>query len=98
MHNVLQNGLQECHSDLVDSIYGICHLNQFSRFIGRVPISLIDQIRNVLPSPCDHHVEACFIMELFTPWYHQDPETLVSEGLEHFKHFHDPHLQGMLSD
>ncbi|KAJ7891120.1 hypothetical protein B0H13DRAFT_2276953 [Mycena leptocephala] len=96
IQNVLQNGLQQGHPDLVNSIYCTCHLNHFSRFMGQGPISLIQHIRNVLPHPHDHHLEAYFIMERLNSWtLHSisNLDTLVSNALEHFKEFDDPDLK-----
>jgi hypothetical protein len=99
MQNVFQNGLQQGHPDLVNSIYCICYLNSFSRAMGRGVISLIQQI--YLPHPCDHHLEAYLIIEQLNSWCFysvSNPETMVSNALEHFKEFDDPDLEGMLSN
>jgi hypothetical protein len=66
IQNVLQNGLQQGHPDLVNSIYCACNLNRFSQVMGQGPISLLQQIHNVLPSPCDHHLEA-YVTNIFHP-------------------------------
>ncbi|KAJ7857001.1 hypothetical protein B0H13DRAFT_1902421 [Mycena leptocephala] len=96
IQNVLQNGLQQGHPDLVNSIYCACNLNRFSRFMGQGAISLIQQIHNVLPHPCDHRLEAYLIIEWLGSWvFHSisNPETLASKTLEHFKEFDDPDLK-----
>lgn len=101
IHNVLQNGLQQGHPDLVNSIYCVCNLNRFSRIMGQGAISLIQHIHNVLPHPCNHRLEAYLIIEQLSSWAlhsSSDPETLVSEALEHFKEFDDIDLKCMLSD
>jgi hypothetical protein len=101
IQNVLQNGLQQGHPDLVNSIYCACYLNNFSKRIGQGPTFVIQNIRNVLPYPPDHRLEAYFIMELLNSWtFHSisNPETLASEALEHFKEFDDIDLKCMLSD
>jgi short-subunit dehydrogenase involved in D-alanine esterification of teichoic acids len=65
LQNVLQNGLQQGHPDLKDSVYCTCHLNYFSLRIGQgPPVALVDQIYNMLPHLRDHELEACFVMEL----------------------------------
>ncbi|KAJ7888459.1 P-loop containing nucleoside triphosphate hydrolase protein [Mycena leptocephala] len=99
IQNVLQNGLQHGHPDLVNSIYCICDLNSFSICVGQGPISLLQQIHNVLPHPCNHRLEAYFIMVCLRTWYAiPNLETLASEALEHCKEFDDPDIKCMLSD
>ncbi|KAJ7888456.1 hypothetical protein B0H13DRAFT_1888406 [Mycena leptocephala] len=96
IQNVVQNGLHLGHPDLVNSIYCTCYLNNLSQRIGRGAISLIQQIHNVLPHPCDHRLEAYFIIECLDAWTSypiSNPETLASEALEHFKEFYDPDLK-----
>ncbi|KAJ7849770.1 hypothetical protein B0H13DRAFT_2402140 [Mycena leptocephala] len=69
IQNVLQNGLQQGHPDL---------------------------ITDVLPRPCDHRLEAYFIIEWLNLGIHysiSDPGTLVSETIEHFKQFDDSDLK-----
>ncbi|KAJ7870863.1 P-loop containing nucleoside triphosphate hydrolase protein [Mycena leptocephala] len=97
MQNVLQNGLKQGHPDLVDTIYCICYLKNFSRVMGHGAISLIQQIHNVLPCPCDHRLEAYLIMEQLNSSI-SNPETLAADALEHFKEFDDPDLKCMLPD
>jgi hypothetical protein len=99
--NVLQNGLQPSHPDLVNSIYCACNLNRFGRVMGQGAISLIQQIHIVLPHPCDHRLEAYLIIEQLDSWvFHSisNPETMASKALEHFNEFDDPDLKCMLSD
>jgi hypothetical protein len=101
IQNVLQNGLHQDHPDLVNSIYCICYLNSFSISIGQGATSLIQEIQNVLPHPCNHRLEAYFIIEFLESWglYSvSSGDTLASNALEHFKEFDDPHLKCMLSD
>jgi hypothetical protein len=91
--------LQQGHSDLVNSIYCACNLNRFSRVMGQGAISLIQQIHIVLPHPCDHRLEAYLIIEQLNSWvFHSisNADTLISDGLGHFKKFHDPDLKCML--
>ncbi|KAJ7873953.1 hypothetical protein B0H13DRAFT_1894777 [Mycena leptocephala] len=96
IQNIVQNGLQPGHPDLVDSIYCTCDLNHCSRLIGRGPSPLIGKIHDILPYPRDHHLEAYFFTELFNSGDRHsisNLETLVSEALECFKHFDDPDLK-----
>jgi hypothetical protein len=100
IQNVLQNALQQGHPDLVNSIYCTCYLNNFSQRIGQGPTSLFQQIQNILPHPCDHHLEAYFITECLDSWHLNilNAHILVSETLESLKEFDDPDLECMLSD
>jgi hypothetical protein len=101
IQNVLQNGLQQGHPDLVNSIYCACNLNRFSHAMGQGPTSLLQQIQNILPHPCHHHLEVYFIIEHLDAWglyKNLYADTLVSEALEHFKEFDDPDLKCMLLD
>ncbi|KAJ7915975.1 P-loop containing nucleoside triphosphate hydrolase protein [Mycena leptocephala] len=95
IQNVIQNGLQQGHPDLVNSIYCTCYLNNFSQQIGQGPISLIQQIQNVLPCPRNHHLETCFVVELLNSRMYSISNLypLVSNALEHFKEFDDSDLK-----
>ncbi|KAJ7872925.1 hypothetical protein B0H13DRAFT_1895237 [Mycena leptocephala] len=96
IQNILWNGAQQGHPDLVNTIYCACDLDHFSQLIGWGPISFTCQIRNILPRPCDHRLEASYILTLFNSLKHSPnsiTETLVFEALEHFKHFDDPDLK-----
>ncbi|KAJ7826960.1 hypothetical protein B0H13DRAFT_1657204, partial [Mycena leptocephala] len=100
IQNVLQNGLQQGHPDLVNSIYCTCHLNNYSQQNGQGNTSLIQQVHHVLPYPRDFHLEAYFITEQLNSWdIHSisNVDSLVSDALEHFKKFDDPDLKCMLS-
>jgi hypothetical protein len=101
IQKILWNGAQQGHPDLVNAIYCACDLNHFSLLIGQGPIPFTHQIRNILPRPCDHHLEAYYILSLFNSFGHSSisvTETLVFEALEHFKCFNDPDLKGMHFD
>ncbi|KAJ7869796.1 hypothetical protein B0H13DRAFT_1896478 [Mycena leptocephala] len=96
IQNILWNGAQQGHPDLINTIYCACDLNHFSHLIGRGPIPFTGQIHSILPQPPDHHLEAYFIVEsfVFRPRYLlSSTETLVFEALEHFEHFDDPDLK-----
>jgi hypothetical protein len=98
IQNVLQNGLQQGHPDLVNSIYCACNLNRFSQAMGQGVISLIQQIHIVLPHPCDHRLEAYFIIECIDAWTsYPISNTLVSKALESLKQFNDQDIKCMLS-
>jgi hypothetical protein len=99
IQNVLLNGLKQGHPDLANRIYCTCYLNQFSQLIGQGAISLIRQIQNILPYPCDHRLEAYFLIECLGDWNPHlisNSMTLASNVLEHFKKFDDPDLKCML--
>ncbi|KAJ7796242.1 hypothetical protein B0H13DRAFT_1934655 [Mycena leptocephala] len=80
---------------------GITSFNLFSN-ISRNYLSYmrntveLNQIQNILPHPCDHHLEAYFITECLDSWgIHSisSGDTLASDALEHFKEFDDPDLK-----
>ncbi|KAF8139151.1 hypothetical protein K438DRAFT_1785943 [Mycena galopus ATCC 62051] len=96
IQNIIWNGLQQDRPDLVDIIHSICHLNQFSRFIGQGAISLIGHIHSMLPQLHDHQLEAYFITELFNSQRNypiSNPETLVAQYLKHFEQVDDMDLK-----
>jgi hypothetical protein len=69
--------------------------------MGQGAISLIQQIHNVLPHPCDHHLKAYFLIEQLNSWaVHSisSEDILATSALEHVKEFDDPDLKCMLSD
>ncbi|KAJ7772782.1 P-loop containing nucleoside triphosphate hydrolase protein [Mycena olivaceomarginata] len=49
IHHVLQWGIQQRHSDLINSIYCVCYLNQFSKANMQGCAPLITKIYNILP-------------------------------------------------
>jgi hypothetical protein len=96
IQNLLLKGLQQEGPDLANSIYCVCHLNQFSRLIGRGSTPLIGQIHNILPQVCDHRLETYFITELFQSRRYcpiSNPQELRDRVLKHLNHFDDPDLQ-----
>ncbi|KAJ7827297.1 hypothetical protein B0H13DRAFT_1917729 [Mycena leptocephala] len=96
IQNILWNGAEEGHPDIVDTIYCACDLNYFSQLIGRGHIPFTGQICKILPQPCNHHLETYYILSLFNSFGYSsisNAETLVFEALEHFKHFDDPDLK-----
>ncbi|KAJ7875978.1 hypothetical protein B0H13DRAFT_2549340 [Mycena leptocephala] len=93
IQNILSNGLKPGHPGPRDSIYCTCDLNSFSLDCNREMISLISEISKIFPKPCDYRLEAYFITELINSWKQlsvSDPDTLITQALEHFNHFDDP--------
>jgi hypothetical protein len=98
IQNVLLHGLKQGHPDLVDTIYCTCYLNNFSLIVSQGAISLMGNIQNILPQPRDYRLEVYVATELFNARGDiqiSDPETLVSQVLDHFKQFEDPDLECM---
>ncbi|KAJ7877150.1 hypothetical protein B0H13DRAFT_1893366 [Mycena leptocephala] len=96
IQNILWNGAQQGHPDLVNIIYCACDFNQFSILIGQGTISFTAHIPSILPQPCDHHLEAYYMLSLVNSLGYSSTsvtEMQVSEALEHFKYFDDPDLQ-----
>ncbi|KAJ7031212.1 P-loop containing nucleoside triphosphate hydrolase protein [Mycena alexandri] len=100
IQNVIRNGLHPGHPDLVDSIYCACHLNSFTTASGRGKNTLIDQISDLLPRPCNPQLEVHFIAEFFNSIkYHgtSNADRLHLEALQHFDKFEDADLKCMYS-
>ncbi|KAJ7620712.1 hypothetical protein DFH06DRAFT_63825 [Mycena polygramma] len=96
IHNVLENGLQPGHPDLVDCIYCTCHLNRFSRLTSQGEISLMRQIPDLFPVPCNHRLEGYFATELLHSWQYSssgDLDTVINQGLTHVEHCDDLDLK-----
>ncbi|KAJ7620506.1 hypothetical protein DFH06DRAFT_1306113 [Mycena polygramma] len=96
IQNVLENGLQPDHPDLVDCIYCTCYLNQFSRLTTQGEITLMRKIPNVFPVPCDHRLEAYYATELLDSWRYmviRDPDAVITQGSTHVEQCNDPDLQ-----
>ncbi|KAJ7806222.1 hypothetical protein B0H14DRAFT_1575413 [Mycena olivaceomarginata] len=96
IQNVLQWGLKQKQPILLKSIYCICYLNHFGRTSMHPLILLIGQVQDILPQLHDHRLQAYFLIELvyrciYVPM--SDPDSLVSQALEHFKYFDDPDLE-----
>jgi hypothetical protein len=101
IQNIIQNGLQQGHPDLVNSIYCTCYLNNFGKRIGQGSTSLLQQIQNILPHPCDHRLVAYFFIECLDSGTADsifNSETLAFDAVEHFEQFNDPDLKCMLLD
>ncbi|KAF8193187.1 hypothetical protein K438DRAFT_845535 [Mycena galopus ATCC 62051] len=96
IQNVLWYGLQQGHPDLENSIYCTLYLNSFCRIMVRGRLTLMERIRSLLPQPPNHRFETYFITELFISFREHrihNPQTLVTQALEHFKYFDDTDLQ-----
>jgi hypothetical protein len=98
--NVLQWGLKQKQPILSNSIYCACYFTHLNQLNVQALAPLMGQIQDLLPQLNDHRLKAYFLTELFKEWrYHSisDPESLVSQILEHFKHFDDPNFKSVFS-
>ncbi|KAJ7637323.1 hypothetical protein DFH06DRAFT_1302737 [Mycena polygramma] len=98
IQNVLHDGLQQDHPDLLDCIYCTCYLNQFSRFTSQGIISLMRQIPNLFPVPYNHRLQGCFATELLNSWHHGvsgDLDTVINQGLTHVEQCGDLDLKSL---
>ncbi|KAJ7779654.1 hypothetical protein B0H16DRAFT_723628 [Mycena metata] len=96
IQNILENGLRSEHPNIVDVTYGACDFNRFSVLIGRGTHSLLEDISNVLSSSGDHRLKAYIITEVIQSSHLHpipNPELLIVEALNHFKHFEDHDLE-----
>jgi hypothetical protein len=65
IQNIVLHGLQEGHTDLINSIYCACHLNTFARLTSQGRLLVMAQIPEILPQPPNPQLEVCFITSLF---------------------------------
>ncbi|KAJ7142990.1 hypothetical protein C8R44DRAFT_846699 [Mycena epipterygia] len=96
LEQILQLELHSPDTHLTDAIKCTLVLNNFRRVTGHGRTRLMDQIPVVFPQPCDHQVEAIYVVEvLHTLFNHPiaNVELLVQQGMAHFQHFHDPGLE-----
>ncbi|KAJ7839136.1 hypothetical protein B0H14DRAFT_3140846 [Mycena olivaceomarginata] len=95
IQNLLQWGLQEKHSNLLDNIRGVCHLSCFRRVTNQWSAHLIGEIQHLLPHLEDQQLRLYVITELLglvglSNYLVHDPEALISQGLEDCEHIDDP--------
>ncbi|KAJ7681013.1 hypothetical protein DFH06DRAFT_434239, partial [Mycena polygramma] len=96
IQNVLQNGLQIDHPDLVHCIYCTCYLSQFTRLTTQGEITLMRRIPKIFPLPCDHQLELYFATEVLNSRDHifmADVDPVITQGLRHVEQCNDPDLQ-----
>ncbi|KAJ7083785.1 hypothetical protein C8R44DRAFT_862383 [Mycena epipterygia] len=98
-NNLQQLLLLEMHphnAGLADAINCIISLNHVSRLTGHGNTGLMDHIQAVLPSLCDHRLEAKYVTEMLIAANNipgADRDFLIHEGVAHFHHFNDPGLE-----
>jgi hypothetical protein len=99
IQNLLQWGLQEKHSNLLDNIRGVCNLNQLHWATNQGGTHLIGEIQHLLPHLGDQQLQLHVITELLGLSNHlvHDPEALISQGLEFCEHIDDPKLKCMFN-
>ncbi|KAJ7493509.1 hypothetical protein FB451DRAFT_1360351 [Mycena latifolia] len=92
LQKILQRGLHPGSPHLSDTIECTMALNSFSRLLGHGWLDLMDVIPSIFPQPCNHRLEAEFIIERFishTVHPISTPEPLVNASISHFNHFND---------
>jgi hypothetical protein len=98
IQNVVQWGLDPRHTDLFNSLYCACYLNRWSRLTSQTHTHLIRQIHDILPQLKDHRLQVSVITEILSSWHYYkipDPDTLISQGMEHSEHHDDTDLKCM---
>jgi hypothetical protein len=96
IQNVLQWGLKQKQPILSNTIYCVCYLTHFSNVNIQTATPLMNQIQDLLPQLNDHRLKAYFFIESIHRLQYDpisDPDTLLSQVLEHFKYFDDPDLK-----
>ncbi|KAJ7891656.1 hypothetical protein B0H14DRAFT_1059691 [Mycena olivaceomarginata] len=99
LQEVLQQGLYAGNPDITEIIYHTLTLNTFHRITGRGETVLMNSIPATFPKPCDHRLEASFLIEAmistisyrYFPTF--TPEQLMCQIREHFQHFSDQALE-----
>ncbi|KAJ7131112.1 hypothetical protein C8R44DRAFT_731378 [Mycena epipterygia] len=97
--NLHQLLLLEFHIDsteVADTINCTLSLNTFHQLTGHGRTALMDNIPAAFPQPCDHQLEARYVIETLYTIFHYpvaDLESLVQKGIAHFHHINDPVLE-----
>ncbi|KAJ7451983.1 hypothetical protein FB451DRAFT_1524577, partial [Mycena latifolia] len=96
LQQLLMFGLQLNTGALADTIKCTLSFNAFSINTGRGCLALMDHIPAVLPQPCDHRLEAYFIIQQFNSSVYNpiiNPEALIARAMTHFGNLNDPGLE-----
>ncbi|KAJ7112261.1 hypothetical protein C8R44DRAFT_932850 [Mycena epipterygia] len=96
LHQLLLLELHLDNLDVRDAIICAISLNSFHRLTGQGHTVLMDDIPAVFPQPCDHQLEASYVIETLYTMHHcpvADPESLIQKGIAHFHHINDPVLE-----
>ncbi|KAJ7328091.1 hypothetical protein DFH08DRAFT_816254 [Mycena albidolilacea] len=96
IQNVVQWGLDPRHAEFLDNIYCACYLNRWTRVNSQPHTHLIRQIHDILPQMNDHRLHVYVITEILASWHYykiSDPDTLISQGMEHSEHLDDTDLK-----
>jgi hypothetical protein len=96
IQNVLLQCLGSDRGHLAEIISSSCELSQYNRIARGGHLPLLDHIPKFLSQLTDHKLEVYFIIELLRGWSYQsisNPNELIGQALEHFKHFDDPDMK-----
>lgn len=96
LQEVLQRGLHANDHNLVNTIYCTLSLSSFYRITGRGHTPLMDYILPILPQPCDHRLEASFLIEALKSngqYPTRMMEQTIAQAITHFQHVNDPLLE-----
>jgi hypothetical protein len=74
-------------------------LNRFHRANNEGSARLISEIQHLLAHLGDQQLQLYLVTELLSNFYHQiqDPEPVISQGLEYCKHINDPKTKSMFN-
>ncbi|KAJ7809556.1 hypothetical protein B0H14DRAFT_2865665 [Mycena olivaceomarginata] len=98
LNQILLRGLHADNTDTTGTIMCVLNLASFSRLTGREWLSLMDEIPNALPQPCNHKLEVRFMTEIISSSHRKtidNLDVLVSQARSHFQHFNDPVLEAL---
>ncbi|KAJ7306304.1 hypothetical protein DFH08DRAFT_1054510 [Mycena albidolilacea] len=82
IQNLFLWGLQEKHSNLLDTIRGVCHLSHFHRATHQGSAHLIGEVQHLLPNLGDQQLRLYVNTELLSRFNYlaHDPEALYLKG------------------
>ncbi|KAF8189087.1 hypothetical protein K438DRAFT_1936075 [Mycena galopus ATCC 62051] len=96
LQEVLGRGLVDSDPNLAQTIYCTISLNHFYGATSRGNVTLMDYIQPILPQPCDHRLEATFLIDILWAYRHHPsflPEQLMDQAKNHFQYINDPILE-----
>ncbi|KAJ7131102.1 hypothetical protein C8R44DRAFT_731370 [Mycena epipterygia] len=93
LHQLLLLELHSDNLDIADAINCTISLSAFLRITGQGRTALMDNVPAVFPQPCDHQIEAKYVIEMLKTIPIVDPQAQINRGIAHFYHLNDPVLE-----
>jgi hypothetical protein len=92
IQHILRNALTIGHPDIINTINSAVELDSFSMLAGHGPISLVEDIQNLMPKIGDKRIEVHLISAILKSCLNyqiRDAETLIAKGMKNLEHFDD---------